>query len=613
MNGYPAIWMQPRNADIAEGRSRLWRRAMGGILCVALAFFFSGLNPGEALAGNASPAFAISINDSFSCNAAAGSPNSRVFTNTTASADGVFSYVLIAFQTSLFTAMAQGYCAVRNAVSDTLYAAVLLSVVAFAIAFLMGITRFSVREAMILIFKISLVLVFALNAQVAMSIVFKFFLAVSMDPIGWVNGNTGVSFTAQDSDFKKMADLFDDTTRPCSKQVLLFIVLMAGFIPVLGAPVIIAMLTFVMLFVRAILGFLTGLGAVSLLMATSPLFISFALFKTTYGFFDRWLRSMISYSIQMVLVFMIIFVSIGFFDFYAMFDNLESTLAPADVARMDSALFNMTVVKDVCMPCQGFKYTPGTVNFVASCDEPRRGLPLSSMVTVSLRLYAPYIVTNILWLMILLWGVMEVITAAPMIAFSLAGDYASMTLGGRVGRTMDPLHRDERHQFDMGGIDNRMDRFITGFKFGYDPSSNSQAFKALREKDPNFGKIDNPLMAPLERIGHGLKMGVGLARSDTTPEAFFQDLVPNNVKAQNNYYKQQEVTAKNQQYMTVARANRDNARSQVAAGTLPEEALKRIQADYEAAKEEFALSQQELERLESEYMKTVDVMSNDPS
>jgi len=79
------------------------------------------------------------------------------------------------------------------------------------------------------------------------------------------------------------------------------------------------------LFIRALMGYLFGLLGVTFLMTLMPIFASFALFKFTRNFFDKYIQYLTSFAFQMVVVFAFIAIVIMLNDhvsksFSALFD-----------------------------------------------------------------------------------------------------------------------------------------------------------------------------------------------------------------------------------------------------------------------------------------------------
>jgi len=81
-----------------------------------------------------------------------------------------------------------------------------------------------------------------------------------------------------------------------------------------------------MLLMRTLLSFLLALSTIAFLITLSPIFLSFMLFKVTYHFFESWLRYMVSYALQIIIVFAIISLWITSMMLFAPFFNDMSKL-----------------------------------------------------------------------------------------------------------------------------------------------------------------------------------------------------------------------------------------------------------------------------------------------
>src|SRR5690606_15084410 len=81
--------------------------------------------------------------------------------------------------------------------------------------------------------------------------------------------------------------------------------------------------------VRGLITFILGVSALAFLIAMAPIFMSMMLFTATYRFFETWLRYMISFSLQIVLVFAVIALwLIATLYFVQFFTELSRTIYP---------------------------------------------------------------------------------------------------------------------------------------------------------------------------------------------------------------------------------------------------------------------------------------------
>ena len=626
MPGCPVISMPSDRPESWLRRAPRWMIGRLGTLCLVLAI----LSVFVGAASYAPPAyagFALEIRDDFNCT----SQPDIVRTIPTPSTDSqVFTFILNVYQASLFTVMAKGYCAMREVAAGPISAGLLLAVVVFGIAVLIGATRLTIREGMMLLVKMSLVLMFALNAQLTMSIAFKFFYNMSDSMMGWVdpnaltflNGSTTTSTATPspfpsvipvgdpDSSFGRFAGYFNETkmvggkavsAHPCAGPLFLFLTVFAAIFPVIGAPLVVMLLTFVMIFIRSLLGFLVAMGALCMLMTTAPVFIGFALFRVTYGFFDRWLKSMISYSLQMVLVFFIVWTALGMFDFFNMFTNLEKALAPPPDATY-SLLFGNTETPTICTPCVGFEYanpsTAGvspTVGFdqFKCANTPKGqnaavGVPITANLTETVPTFGAYLVTNIIYLLVLLWAIKEMIVAAPQIAFQLAGDTSSMSVGGRVGRSETPKGSQERYSFEFGeesnSLDRRMDKMTEYIRFAVDSGYKLDIKEKIRDTNPEFLQGN-----ALSRLSQGIQLGWVLQDSNLSEAQIYEHL-PQHMQKESKRATSEQERIKIQGQLEAKRASLRRVQQLRENGEISEDQLAAFVKDYQT--EEAALEEQ---------------------
>lgn len=81
---------------------------------------------------------------------------------------------------------------------------------------------------------------------------------------------------------------------------------MAGlfvFMPPLFLIVIYLILSIIKAFAQAIIGYLLALLGITFLFTVAPIFVSFALFRVTAGWFEVWLKHLASFTLQLMIVF----------------------------------------------------------------------------------------------------------------------------------------------------------------------------------------------------------------------------------------------------------------------------------------------------------------------
>lgn len=512
-----------------------WREAGGrALLLLVLACAFLSFAP------VARAQEILVVNQSFACSKTNQEPiiqQSSMPDPSKTGLDEPLKHVLVTWQAALFNSVAFGYCGMVELVKPPLMAAAMLAVIIYALSFLFGLTSLSARGTMILIFKISLVLMFALNAEIAMKVIYGFFLSVSQDAISWMNIGTDKPLLSQDKSLRDFAALFSDHPPPgatadakaCAGTVMFFLLFVLIAFPIIGGPVFAMFLTFLFMFIRAMLGFLVALGAVALLMAASPMFIAFAMFRTTHSFFDRWLQAIISYTLQMIIVFAIILIAFKIFDFWAMFTGLVQTMriSPGMIKQIQGYDFTFggridDVTKGVqfCTPCRGGHFSmtlamkAGAPPFSGFSCPPHAG-GVSFFEAFIQYEFFKFLLFNGMLVTMVLWGINEILEAMPSIAQTLAGSGYAMNLGGG------GANNDSRGGFGFGTFDKASRNFTAGFRYGYDPGFQMDTKTAIRKVDPTYLDPGGPVEAVPNRFKIAFQQGAAFAGSSHTPEEIY--------------------------------------------------------------------------------------------
>jgi type IV secretory pathway VirB6-like protein len=119
--------------------------------------------------------------------------------------------------------------------------------------------------------------------------------------------------------------------------------------------------------VRAVLTFMLALTAIAFLIACSPIFLSFLLFKDTVYFFENWVKYMISYSMQIIIIFaciaMWVIITLKLITF---FNDLSQVLFPYHSVETVSTS-PISQPKDSVGICP-YYFDPVAV--AVSCDDP---------------------------------------------------------------------------------------------------------------------------------------------------------------------------------------------------------------------------------------------------
>lgn len=254
--------------------------------------------------------------------------------------DHVFSQVICSFVTVLNDVLGKIYCSMQVAIVDLLKIVLTIYVMIFGVQLLMGLTQLNSREIMTRLLKIGGVWMFATQATWMIGYVFNFFIDLGSSGIYWALGSIPISSSAfgtlpavaanapatpstciaqlyQTADWQQLHSVmpvyaFMDQLLYCSilaplstasLGVIGFFLAMIIVVPPITMLLLYWLWSILSVLARGLISFLMGISALAFLITLSPIFLSLMLFKATYQFFENWLKYMISYSLQIIIVF----------------------------------------------------------------------------------------------------------------------------------------------------------------------------------------------------------------------------------------------------------------------------------------------------------------------
>ncbi len=335
----------------------------------------------------------------------------------------VFSGLNCMFHTLLNDVMSRMYCGLQFRLAPLLAQAILLFILAYAIAFTVGISELTARELVTRLLKIALVWAFAMNASWGIGIGFTFF-AGSIETLASAvtgNGSTAGFFVALDE------FLVNQVMAPFTGQgakVLAFFVSLWYALPPIFFLFLYLMIKVITVLIRALVSYLLGLTLIAFLIALSPIFVSFALFQVTYHFFETWLRYLISMALQVILVFAAVSVWFMVMNRYAgFFEDLGRIVISYSKVLMVGA--SRTVV-DVFGAC------PVKINGLRAVCASNDVLPPTAFVQDGNLIW--FLVANLITLSVVVYAFDVFIKYIPDIARQLAGPAYAPVLAGGSGR-----------------------------------------------------------------------------------------------------------------------------------------------------------------------------------
>lgn len=241
---------------------------------------------------------------------------------TTLKFDNIFSFLVCNMEHLAANLMGSMYCGVLYASLPGVEAALTLAVVFFGIGFTTGVIPATAREFQLFMIKIAMIWVLATNAEYLINVGYRFLVEGARE--GIVIALSGVfakegGATATGADIYEYLDKFlgkaleyavanvgvdwERDANPCQNAIFAVIAMMMVVFPPLFYVSVALMFKVGLTFLRAVFGYIYALVGIVFLLTMAPLFLSFYLFRQTQPFFNKWLGYLVSFTLQMVIVF----------------------------------------------------------------------------------------------------------------------------------------------------------------------------------------------------------------------------------------------------------------------------------------------------------------------
>jgi len=255
----------------------------------------------------------------------------------------IFSQVVCDFVTIINNVLGQVYCGIQYSLTPILAILLTLYIAIFGVQILMGTAQLTAKEMVIRLLKIAGVWVFATQSTWGLSIMFQFLLAAAGQASMWVINYIHPSIDCANADAINGANIMTlyqyldclvyaaiaGPFTTANDKVIGFFIILMFFFPSIFTLIVIWTLNTLMMLARTIVYFLLCLSAIAFLIALSPIFLSFMLFQSTAYFFEDWLKHLISYTLQIVIVFAIISLWIATMSYFGgFFDELSNLIWP---------------------------------------------------------------------------------------------------------------------------------------------------------------------------------------------------------------------------------------------------------------------------------------------
>ncbi len=357
--------------------------------------------------------------------------------------DHIFSRIFCDFVRIVNDVLGKVFCSIQDEMNVILRALLTLYVAVFGAQILMGSIQMSVKEIMVRLLKIAGVWTFATQTYWAIQWAFVFFVQAGIFGAVWFW--KGVEADGQDAFgigvgadgslmpvfefFDKV--VYDAVTGPFTmahSEVIGFFFVMWYLIPTVFMLASYWLWINFTILIRALLTFLIAVASLAFLLALSPIFLSFMLFASTYQFFENWLKYMMSYAIQVIVVFSVIALWLAALNlFIGFFNELAEVIFPYDSFWVKSAPESDPVnTWGICPIDYGDDPVLGKT---ASCEDPgfdpsdpddaEKMIPAASIAMEGEFVF--YVVYRLLVLIIVCYAFDTLMRQAPYMAKSLAG------------------------------------------------------------------------------------------------------------------------------------------------------------------------------------------------
>lgn len=251
----------------------------------------------------------------------------------------LFSRVFCDFVTVVNDVLGKIFCSIQYTMQATVGALFTLYIAIFGAQLLMGTVQLTVKEVMVRFLKIAGVWAFITQTYWAIGLAFNFFVSMAIygsvwvwdaihdvapattDPYNIDLGSAGSIMPVFNFFDKAVYDaVIGPFTQANSAVIGFFFAALTAYPPAFLLAAHWLWLNFTIM-LRAVITFLVSVSALAFLLALSPIFLSFMLFSSTYQFFENWLKYMMSYSIQVIVVFGCVamwlasaYIFVGFFN-----------------------------------------------------------------------------------------------------------------------------------------------------------------------------------------------------------------------------------------------------------------------------------------------------------
>lgn len=235
----------------------------------------------------------------------------------------VISSSICLLRAILAESMFQVYCGVLEDVDLIVGIAFTLYIMFYSISLIFGINKTTPRDFLIRYFKIILIYVFVTEAEVFFEFLYKFFIygllggtanfLMKLDVGDKIEKNEDSDSLSEKEDdiFSHVDELFYKVIGDeglVSFATLAFAYMTTGVGVIVSSLLMFGIFAMIQAFFRMLVTYAVAILALTFLLMFAPFFIIFGMFKGTQFLFKGWLGSLISYTIQPLVVLAFIFL-----------------------------------------------------------------------------------------------------------------------------------------------------------------------------------------------------------------------------------------------------------------------------------------------------------------
>ena len=260
--------------------------------------------------------------------------------------DHIFSQVACTFTEILNEVLGRMYCGIQFVLKPIVAILLTLYIMVFGAQILLGTAQLTTKEMLTRMVKLSLVWTFVSESAIAISFIFAFFIDLANNGVWWAVSALGnQQIQMNPSAYGGLGDVMpvyayiDEMIKlvvagplmAANSELIAFFCIMGYLMPPIFMIAVYWLITTFKILARSLISFLLSIAALAFLISLSPIFLSFMLFKATAQFFESWLKFMISYALQIAIVFTCVAMwAMAFTQFTGFFSELASVIFPSN-------------------------------------------------------------------------------------------------------------------------------------------------------------------------------------------------------------------------------------------------------------------------------------------